>query len=121
MKVRVLLRQLHEDGWYLARQKGSHRQLKHRRSQGRSPSLAIQMMSSIRRRPEYPQASGVQAMTRRYLVLYENGPENSTGFAPDVPAAPVLATLSMRCEPICVNGLAESLTIELPVAEAISA
>jgi len=59
-----------------------------RRSQGRSPSLAIQMMSSIRRRPEYPQASGVQAMTRRYLVIYENGPENRTGFAPDVPAAP---------------------------------
>ena len=29
MKVRDLLRLLHEDGWYLSRQTGSHRQLKH--------------------------------------------------------------------------------------------
>jgi len=29
VKVRELLRQLHDDGWYIARQKGSHRQLKH--------------------------------------------------------------------------------------------
>ena len=24
-------------------------------------------------------------MTRRYLVIYENGPENMSGFAPDIP------------------------------------
>ena len=24
-------------------------------------------------------------MTRRYLVIYENGPDNMSGFAPDVP------------------------------------
>ena len=29
MKVRDLLRQLLADGWYIDRQKGSHRQLKH--------------------------------------------------------------------------------------------
>ncbi len=29
MKVRDLLRQMESDGWYLARQKGSHRQMKH--------------------------------------------------------------------------------------------
>ena len=29
MKVRDLLRQMESDGWYLARQRGSHRQMKH--------------------------------------------------------------------------------------------
>lgn len=29
MKVRDLLRQLSDDGWYLSRQSGSHRQFKH--------------------------------------------------------------------------------------------
>jgi predicted RNA binding protein YcfA (HicA-like mRNA interferase family) len=29
MKVRDLLKRLHADGWYLARQSGSHRQFKH--------------------------------------------------------------------------------------------
>lgn len=29
MKVRDLLRTLQTDGWYIAQQKGSHRQLKH--------------------------------------------------------------------------------------------
>jgi predicted RNA binding protein YcfA (HicA-like mRNA interferase family) len=29
VKVRDLLRQMESDGWYLARQRGSHRQMKH--------------------------------------------------------------------------------------------
>lgn len=29
MKVRDLLRRMEGDGWYLARQRGSHRQMKH--------------------------------------------------------------------------------------------
>jgi predicted RNA binding protein YcfA (HicA-like mRNA interferase family) len=29
MKVRDVIRRLEEDGWYLARTKGSHRQFKH--------------------------------------------------------------------------------------------
>jgi predicted RNA binding protein YcfA (HicA-like mRNA interferase family) len=29
MKVREILRRLTDDGWYLARQRGSHRQFKH--------------------------------------------------------------------------------------------
>lgn len=29
MKVREVVRQLEEDGWYLARTRGSHRQYKH--------------------------------------------------------------------------------------------
>lgn len=32
--VRDVLKQLEDDGWYLARQAGSHRQLKHPHKQG---------------------------------------------------------------------------------------
>ena len=34
MKVRDLLKVLEEDGWYLARTRGSHRQYKHDRKPG---------------------------------------------------------------------------------------
>ena len=34
MKVKEILKLLEEDGWYLARTKGSHRQLKHRNKPG---------------------------------------------------------------------------------------
>ena len=34
MKVRDVLRRLREDGWYLARTRGSHRVLKHPTKQG---------------------------------------------------------------------------------------
>jgi predicted RNA binding protein YcfA (HicA-like mRNA interferase family) len=34
MKVRELLKLLEDDGWYLARTKGSHRQLKHPNKSG---------------------------------------------------------------------------------------
>jgi len=35
MKVSEVLRLLHEDGWYLAATRDSHRQLKHRTKSGR--------------------------------------------------------------------------------------
>lgn len=34
MKVKELINQLQEDGWYLARTRGSHRQFKHRTKPG---------------------------------------------------------------------------------------
>jgi predicted RNA binding protein YcfA (HicA-like mRNA interferase family) len=34
LKVRDLLRKLEADGWYLARQRGSHRQYKHHEKPG---------------------------------------------------------------------------------------
>jgi predicted RNA binding protein YcfA (HicA-like mRNA interferase family) len=34
MKVKEVLRLLEDDGWYLARTKGSHRQFKHRKRLG---------------------------------------------------------------------------------------
>ncbi|MGL4328694.1 MAG: type II toxin-antitoxin system HicA family toxin [Tannerellaceae bacterium] len=35
IKVSVLLKALEDDGWYIAAQKGSHRQLKHPSKQGK--------------------------------------------------------------------------------------
>ncbi|HLL79080.1 MAG TPA: type II toxin-antitoxin system HicA family toxin [Ktedonobacteraceae bacterium] len=35
MKVRDVLKRLNEEGWYLARRKGSHRQFKHQDKPGR--------------------------------------------------------------------------------------
>lgn len=34
MKARDIIKRIEEDGWYLARQKGSHRQYKHNTKRG---------------------------------------------------------------------------------------
>ena len=89
-------------------------------------------------------------MRRRYLVIYENGDDNLSGFAPDVPgcastghtleemranlreaiefpleglaldAQPIPASITRLAE-VPDNGLAEWLTVELPAVEVISA
>ena len=89
-------------------------------------------------------------MTRRYLVIYETGPTNMSGFAPDVPGCAStghsleemrrnlrealefhLEGLALDHQPIPLpatrvaevpeNGLAEWLTVSIPVAEPVSA
>jgi predicted RNase H-like HicB family nuclease len=89
-------------------------------------------------------------MTRRYLIIYENGPTNLSGFAPDVPGcastghsleemrtnlrealefhieglaldgAPIPAATTHLVE-LPEGGFAEWLDVQLPLAEAISA
>ncbi len=89
-------------------------------------------------------------MTRRYLVVYENGPHTMSGFAPDVPGCASTGrtleemrvnlrdALEFHLEELAVVGysipsavthlvevpedcLAEWINVELPVAEAVSA
>ena len=89
-------------------------------------------------------------MTRRYLVIYENGPTNLSGFAPDVPGcastghsleemrANLREALEFHLEGLALdgqplpqptthmaevpeNGFAEWLVVTLPQPEAISA
>ena len=89
-------------------------------------------------------------MTQRYLVVYENGAENLSGFAPDVPGCAStghsleemrqnlrealefhLEGLALDGQPIPAattrlvevpeEGFAEWLDVKLPVPEAISA
>jgi predicted RNase H-like HicB family nuclease len=89
-------------------------------------------------------------MTRRYLVVYENGPSNLSGFAPDVPGCAstghsleemrtnLQEALAFHLEGLALDGIpiptpkthlvevpeggfAEWLDIQMPVAEAIFA
>ncbi len=89
-------------------------------------------------------------MMRRYLVVYENGPGNMSGFAPDVPGCASTGhtleemrdnlrdALEFHLEGLAMNGdaipaavthlvelpedgLAEWLGVELPVSEAVLA
>ncbi len=89
-------------------------------------------------------------MNQRYLVIYENGPGNMSGFAPDVPGCASMGhtleemrqnlreALEFHLEGLALDGLpmplsvtrmaeipedglAEWLDVRLPVAEAISA
>jgi predicted RNase H-like HicB family nuclease len=89
-------------------------------------------------------------MTRRYLVIYEEGPHNLSGFAPDLPGCastghsldelrtnlreaiefhleglaldgqPIPAAVTRLAE-VPEGGSAEWLTVEMPAMEAISA
>ena len=89
-------------------------------------------------------------MTRRYLVIYESGPTNLSGFAPDVPGCAstgnsleeirtnlrealefhleglalggqALPQATTRMAEVPENGFAEWLTVSLPMVEAVSA
>jgi len=89
-------------------------------------------------------------MNRRYLVIYENGPNNLSGFAPDVPGCATTGSsleeirknmreaLEFHLEALLLDGqpipgavthtvevpdqgFAEWLDVRLPVHEAISA
>jgi predicted RNase H-like HicB family nuclease len=89
-------------------------------------------------------------MTRRYLVIYETGPNNMSGFAPDIPGcastgrtleemrANLREALEFHLEGLAIDGqplpqaatrlaevpddgFAEWLTVSLPVKQAISA
>jgi predicted RNA binding protein YcfA (HicA-like mRNA interferase family) len=60
VKVRDLLRKLEQDGWYLARQRGSHRQYKHPEKPGTvtvpghpSDELHAKTLSSILKQAGY--------------------------------------------------------------------
>jgi predicted RNase H-like HicB family nuclease len=89
-------------------------------------------------------------MTQRYLVIYENGPDNMSGFAPDVPGCAStghsleemrlnlrdalefhfeglaqdgqpIPSATTRIAEVPEDGLAEWLSIALPVAEPLRA
>lgn len=59
MKVRDVLKMLHEDGWYVVRMRGSHRQFKHDSKPGLvtvaghpSKELSSDTLRSIRRQAQ---------------------------------------------------------------------
>jgi predicted RNA binding protein YcfA (HicA-like mRNA interferase family) len=47
MKAREIIRMIEKDGWYLVRQKGSHKQFKHKTKQGLVTVAAHKMSDEI--------------------------------------------------------------------------
>jgi predicted RNA binding protein YcfA (HicA-like mRNA interferase family)/predicted RNase H-like HicB family nuclease len=88
MKVADLIRLLEEDGWRLARTRGSHRQYKHPSKPGTvtvagKPSLDVPpgTLNSVLK-----QAEGEAVMARlRYMVVIERGDTSWGAHVPDLP------------------------------------
>lgn len=49
MKVRVVIKMIQEDGWYMVRQKGSHKQFKHPTKKGLVTIAAHKLSDEIDR------------------------------------------------------------------------
>jgi predicted RNA binding protein YcfA (HicA-like mRNA interferase family) len=47
MKARDIIKMIEKDGWYLVRQKGSHKQFKHKTKQGLVTEAAHKMSDEI--------------------------------------------------------------------------
>ncbi len=85
-KVSEILKQLHDDGWYVVSTRGSHRQLKHPTKPGRvtvhgkpSGSVAPGTLNSILKqasRSENPM---------RYAVVIEKADTSYSAYVPDLP------------------------------------
>jgi len=93
MKVRAVIKLIEEDGWFIVRTKGSHRQFKHETKPGLvtiagkpSDELAPGTLNSVLR--------GGPEM--RYLVIIEKTKTGFSAFSPDLPGC--VATGSTREE-----------------------
>jgi predicted RNA binding protein YcfA (HicA-like mRNA interferase family) len=83
MKIKEVIRMLEEDGWFIVKTRGSHRQFKHPDKPGRvtiagkpSRDLAPGTLNSI-----YKQAG----WKLRYLVIVEETESGYSAFSPDLP------------------------------------
>ena len=82
MKVRDVVKRLEEDGWRLARTKGSHRQSSSEEA-GDSYSCGTSVSRhSARNVEQYPEAGRIEM---KYLVIYEKSQTGWGAFAPDLP------------------------------------
>ena len=85
MKIAELIRLLEEDGWRLARTRGSHRQYKHPSKPGTvtaagKPSLDVPPGTLNR-----PQEGEVTMARLRYMVVLERGETSWGAHVPDLP------------------------------------
>jgi predicted RNase H-like HicB family nuclease len=89
MKVAAVLRLLHQDGWYLAATRGSHRQFKHpakpwscdgsRKAQRRIGAGHSEEYSEAVRPPE------MKVTAVRYAIVIEQAAENYSAYVLDLP------------------------------------
>lgn len=86
MKIKDVLRLLEDDGWFLARTRGSHRQFKHPSKAGRvtvagkpSDDLAVGTLNSILKQ------AGPKRCAMRYAIVIEKAASNFSAYVPDLP------------------------------------
>ncbi len=84
MKVREIVKVLEEDGWFLARTRGSHQQYKHPTKKGlvtiagnRNDDLAPGTLNSILKQ------GGVEEM-KKFLVVFEETATGFSAYSPDL-------------------------------------
>jgi len=96
MKVKEILKLLEEDGWYLARTKGSHRQLRHSNKPGTvtvsgKPSIDVPpgTLNSIFEASWIEEMGAIKGM--RYAVIVEEGETSFGAYVPDLPGCVAVA------------------------------
>ncbi|WP_419805587.1 type II toxin-antitoxin system HicA family toxin [Terriglobus sp.] len=105
MKVREILRLLHDDGWRLDRQCGSHRQFKHPAKSGvvtvaGHPSIELKegTQKSILK------AGGPRAM-KEYAAVFEKTSTGWSAYVPDLPGLGVGAETFEETEQLIREGI----------------
>ena len=90
VKIGELIRLLADDGWHLARTRGSHRQYKHPSKPGTvtvagKPSLDIPRHSECHTQAGWPQEGEMRMAVMRYMVVVERGETSWGAHVPDLP------------------------------------
>jgi predicted RNA binding protein YcfA (HicA-like mRNA interferase family)/predicted RNase H-like HicB family nuclease len=89
MEVRDVIKQLEQDGWRLARTKGSQRQYHHPAKPGTVTVASHPSGHSSRNVEQYIKAGRAEM---KYLVVYEKSPTSWGAYVPDLPGLGVAAT-----------------------------
>jgi predicted RNase H-like HicB family nuclease/predicted RNA binding protein YcfA (HicA-like mRNA interferase family) len=93
MKVRAVIKLIEEDGWYLARTRGSHRQFKHPTKSGLvtiagKPSDDASTWH-VKQHNDASSTQGTQGSRRRrvmrYAIVIEKLESNYSAYVPDLP------------------------------------
>jgi predicted RNA binding protein YcfA (HicA-like mRNA interferase family)/predicted RNase H-like HicB family nuclease len=103
MKMRDLIKRIEDDGWRLARTKGSHRQYHHPSKPGTvtvaghpSDELPPGTLNSM------IEASGVEL---KYLVIYDKSPTGWGAFVPDLPGLGVAGSTLEEVKKLIREGI----------------
>jgi predicted RNA binding protein YcfA (HicA-like mRNA interferase family)/predicted RNase H-like HicB family nuclease len=103
MKIRDLIKRIEDDGWRLARTKGSHRQYHHPSKPGTvtvagHPSDEFAAGNA----QQHIEASGVEL---KYLVIYEKSPTGWGAFVPDLPGLGVAGSTLEEVKKLIREGI----------------
>jgi predicted RNA binding protein YcfA (HicA-like mRNA interferase family)/predicted RNase H-like HicB family nuclease len=94
VKVKEVIKLLEQDGWYLSRTKGSHRQFKH---QNKSGTVAVAGKESLDVPPGTLNSileagwTEITMLEMKYAVIVEKGEESFGAHVPDLPGCVAVA------------------------------